>query len=81
MDNEFAVEGHATLAELVTKIQQGEKLRLTRGGQTIAVIHPRGRQHDPAEAKAAMERIVGRGQQMRLNGLSIRSLIDQGRKY
>lgn len=81
MDKEFAVEGHAMLAELVSEIEQGEKLRLTKGGQTIATILPRDMVHDPAEATAAMERTIGRSEQMRLNGLSIRELIDEGRKY
>jgi prevent-host-death family protein len=74
-----AYEAKTHLPGLLRRVQQGERFTITRHGVPIAVLQPLDEDAtaDPAEAIARL-REFRRGK--RLDGLSIRELIDEGRR-
>lgn len=71
-------EAKNRLSELVSDfVEKGEPVTLTRNGRPVAQLVPI--QDDRAEARAAMEWILSRN--WRLDGLSIREMIEEGRRF
>jgi prevent-host-death family protein len=69
-------EAKNRLSELVTDfVEKGEPVLLTRNGRPVAQIVP---VKDRTDAQEAMDWILS--QHWRLNGLSIREMIDEGKR-
>jgi prevent-host-death family protein len=83
MEREVPIERDAQLEQLVSEAEQGESIVLTRDGVPVASIVPRATRSEADRARAlkAVEDIrrLSRGQS--LGGLSIKDLINEGRKY
>lgn len=74
-----AYEAKTHLAALLDKVENGESFLLTRHGQVVAMLtQPSGRQGAPTEAVIRELAEFRRG--IRLDGISLRSLIEEGRK-
>jgi len=74
-----AFEAKNKLAELLDEVEQGGEVVITRRGRPVARLVAPG-QFDRAAAKAAAERIRQRSRGVTLDGLSIKSLIEEGRR-
>lgn len=79
MESVSAYEAKTHLPQLLRRVQQGERFTITRHGVPVAVLQPLGDSIlvDPAETIAEL-REFRRGKQ--LGGLSIREMIEDGRK-
>ena len=72
-------EAKTQLPRLLDEVEQGETITITRYGRPIARIVPlQGRRRTIDETIAAM-RELRKGN--RLDGITIRELIEEGRKY
>lgn len=75
-----AYEAKTHLPRLLDEVEKGERITITKHGRPVAVLVP------PTLADARdVDAIVARLRELRrgnrLNGLSIRELIDEGRHY
>ena len=75
-----AVEARNTLGALLDLVQQGEEVVITRHGKPVARL-VREREHSDARERArrAGEAIVRLSNGVTLGGVSIKSLIEEGR--
>jgi prevent-host-death family protein len=72
-------EAKTKLARLLDEVEQGETITITRHGRPIARLVPvRGRRRSVGEAIAAI-REFRKGH--RLDGVTIRELIEEGRRH
>lgn len=75
-----AFEAKTHLNELLRRVSSGETIRITRRGVPIAKLVPLEDGDKKDVAKAIQElREIRKG--LSLGGLSIRELIDEGRRY
>lgn len=69
-------EAKTHLSELIASVEAGESILITRNGSPVAELVPVS--SDTKSAEDAMAWIMGRN--WSLGGLSVRELIDEGRK-
>ena len=75
-----AYEAKTHLPSLLERVAQGERITITKHGVPVALLIPAdaSRGHDPVEVIEEFKRLrKGR----RLRGVSIRKLIEDGRRY
>ncbi len=74
-----AYEAKTHLSRLLNKISKGERFIITRHGMAVAVLQPpeRTQRNDPATVIAEIRAFR---EQHRLDGLTIRELIEEGRR-
>ncbi|MGO9096199.1 MAG: type II toxin-antitoxin system Phd/YefM family antitoxin [Bryobacteraceae bacterium] len=75
-----AYEAKTHLPNLLQLVAQGEKITITRHGVPVAMLVPVGatERRDPGDAIAELKRLrKGR----KLRGVTIRQLIEEGRRY
>ncbi len=71
-------EAKTHLAALLDRVEQGERIVITRHGAPVAIlVPPEPRRMNAEEAIAAIRELRG---DMRLDGLDIRELIAEGRR-
>ncbi len=73
-----AYEAKTHLPALLKRVEQGERITITKHGVPVAVLQPpdRTRVEEPGQVIAALKTFrLGK----RLDGLSIREMIDKGR--
>ncbi len=75
-----AFEAKNTLGQLLDRVEQGEEIVITRRGKAVAKLVPAAAGFDRERARRAAEAIRERRKGVTLGGISIRELIDQGRK-
>lgn len=75
-----AFEAKTRLNELVRRVSDGETIRITRRGVPIAKLVPLENKGKEDVVKAVRELREIR-KKLSLGGLSIRKLIDEGRRY
>jgi len=74
-----AYEAKTHLPRLLDEVAAGETITITKHGVPVATLSPvRG---DRAQAMAAAEKLREIRNRHPLNGLTIRELIEEGRKY
>jgi antitoxin (DNA-binding transcriptional repressor) of toxin-antitoxin stability system len=79
MEQIGAYEAKTHLAGLLDRVTQGESFLLTRHGQVVALLtQPSGRERRPTEEVIRELQRFSEG--IRLDGISLRSLIEEGRK-
>ena len=71
-------EAKTHLPRLLAEVERGERITITRRGKPIAVISPI-EEIDRARVKAAIESIDRLRKGNRLDGLSIKEMIEEGR--
>jgi prevent-host-death family protein len=74
-----AYEAKTHLPRLLDEVSKGERITITKHGRPVAVLVPPG-SAGTSDADAIMARILELRRGNRLNGLSIRELIDEGRR-
>jgi prevent-host-death family protein len=74
-----AFEAKNKLAELLDLAENGEEIIITRHGRQVARLGPVQKPFDRQAARRAVEGIKKLSQEMKLSGISIRELIDEGR--
>jgi len=73
-------EAKTHLAALLDRVEKGESIEITRRGVPVARLVPAGSSERPDLAALAQEiRELRKGQLLR--GLSIRKLIEEGRRF
>jgi prevent-host-death family protein len=78
-----AFEAKNKLGSLLDRVEQGEEIVITRHGKPVARLVPNTGGIDRQEAQAAMQRIRGRAESLRLgafNWATLKSLRDEGRR-
>jgi prevent-host-death family protein len=77
-----AYEAKTHLSELLDRVVNGETITITRRGDPIAILAPAplARKPSPEELVESL-RAFRRQHPMSLDGLSIKALIEEGRKY
>ena len=79
MDTVGAYEAKTNLSKLLARVIKGEKITITKHGVPLAVLQP------PASSRKALPRqVIAEIRQFRdkhtLDGLSIRKMIEEGRR-
>ena len=74
-----AFEAKTHLSRLLDKVEQGEKITITRHGAPVAQLVPVEREEKP-DVKKVIEQILELRKGVTLGGLSIREMIDEGRR-
>ena len=75
-----AFDAKNRLGSLLDLVEQGEEVTITRHGKPVAKLVALGETDKASEARAAAARIRERRKGVTLGGISIRELIDEGRK-
>jgi prevent-host-death family protein len=75
-----AFEAKNKFGQLLDWVEAGEEVVITRRGKTVARLVPPSAVPDIVAARAAAERIRARRKGVRLDGLSIKDLISEGRR-
>lgn len=73
-----AYEAKTKLGQLLDEVEAGESITITRHGVPVATLAPAGTSRSEAEAAAAALRRFRA--KHRLEGVSIKELIDEGRR-
>jgi len=74
-----AYEAKTHLSELLDRVENGERITITRYGRPVAELVPAG--DSPAVTTAeAIERILETRERRTLGGVSVADLIDEGRR-
>lgn len=79
MESVGAYEAKTHLSQLLDRVSQGERIAILRHGVPVAVLHPTTfAQGAPARETIAEIKRFRQGQ--RLDGLSVREMIEDGRR-
>ncbi len=73
-------EAKTKFSEIVTLVENGESVIVTRRGKAILQMNPIAQDREAGVREAAQELLKMR-QENKLNGLTIRELIDEGRRF
>jgi prevent-host-death family protein len=73
-------EAQAHFAELLNKVEAGAEMTITKHGCPVARMVPVKKQVSTQNRRVAIDRIKKLSQGLKLNGLKIRDLIDEGRR-
>jgi prevent-host-death family protein len=76
-----AFEAKTRLAHLLDKAEAGEEILITRRGQPVAKLMPVKTARLKKEMKALIEEIKRTRKGRDLGGVSVRELVNEGRKY
>jgi prevent-host-death family protein len=74
----FAAKTH--LSDLLERVERGERFTITRHGKPVAQLTPVD-QRDPEAAKDAIAQMKAFRKRHTLGGVSLRDLIEEGRRY
>jgi prevent-host-death family protein len=74
-----AYEAKTHLPRLLDEVEKGERITITKHGRPVAMLVPPGAL-GPADASDLLARIRAFRKGNRLDGLTIRELIDEGRR-
>ena len=75
-----AFEAKNRLGHLLDLVEQGEEVVITRHGKAVARLVPPKGGFSRAEARDAAQRIREMSRGVRLGGLRLKDLIDEGRR-
>jgi prevent-host-death family protein len=75
-----AYEAKTHLSELLERVAKGEKITITKHGVPVAMLVPPPAAEKP-DAQAAVEALLEFGKGRTLGDLTIRDLIEEGRRY
>jgi prevent-host-death family protein len=75
-----AFEAKNRLGQLLDLVEHGEEVVITRHGKPVARLVPPKAGYSRAEARDAAQRIREMSRGVRLGGLRLKDLIDEGRR-
>lgn len=84
MDEVGVFEARNSFSSLLSRVEKGEEITITRNGKPIAKLVSAERGHDVERAREAGRRILALRDSLpkdTLKGLSIKQLIDEGRRF
>jgi antitoxin (DNA-binding transcriptional repressor) of toxin-antitoxin stability system len=82
MGKELALEEHEELADLAARVESGERVVLTRGGKVVATVVPTPPTRRTADARLTLDRLKAMRKGITLPpGMTVKDLINEGRKY
>jgi prevent-host-death family protein len=73
-------EAKTRLPQLLERVARGERITITRRGVPVAMLVPATETEKP-DVDAAIEQLLEFRKGHRLDGISIRELIEEGRRY
>ncbi len=73
-------EAKTHLPRLLEKVKRGERITITKHGVPVAMLIP-VEDRPKRDRRAAVEAMQAFGKGHRLEGISLRQLIEEGRKY
>jgi prevent-host-death family protein len=76
-----AFEAKNKLGTLLNWVEQGEEVVITRRGKAVAKLVAANAGFDREKARQAAENIIERSKGVRLGGLKIKDLINEGRRW
>jgi prevent-host-death family protein len=76
-----AFEAKTHLSQLLDHVAKGESITITRHGEAVAQLVPAKPARDPRALEALVEEIKHTRKGRSLQGISIKDLIHDGRKY
>lgn len=75
-----AFEAKSKLFDLLQRVEQGQEITITRRGRPIARLVPMRPVYDRDRARQATSRIIERSATAVLGGITLRQLVDDGRR-
>ena len=75
-----AFEARTHLSRLLERVQAGERFVITRHSRPVAELIP-FRTHDAGKVRAAIDDLKAFQKTHDLGGLSVRQMIEEGRRY
>jgi len=75
-----AFEAKTHLPRLLERVQKGERFVITKHGHPVAELIP-FRKRDPDKIRAAINNLKAFQKTHSLGGVSVREMIEEGRKY
>ena len=75
-----AYEAKTHFSSLLEKVAAGEEITITKHGNPVAKLVPVKRELTPAERQAIIDNWKEKSKGLSLGGLSIRALIEEGRR-
>lgn len=75
-----AFDAKTHLPQLLRRVQEGERFVISKHGRPVAELIP-FRQRDPVRIRAAIDRLAAFQKTHSLRGLSVRQLIEDGRRF
>ncbi len=75
-----AYEAKTHFSQLLDEVAKGSSIMITRNGNPVAVLGP-VKARDSEKIQAAICRIRSRNKGRNLRGVTIRELIEEGRRY
>lgn len=78
MQTVSSCEAKKHFSALLDLVAKGEKITITRHGVPVAMLVPRG--SEKSDVRAAIQNLIESRKGNRLDGISIRELIDEGRR-
>ena len=75
-----AFDAKTHLPRLLRRVQEGERFVITKHNRPVAELIP-FRERDPARIRAAIDRLAAFQKTHSLQGLSVRELIEDGRRF
>lgn len=80
MDARVEIASGEEFQDVLTRVERGEEVTLMREGRPVARLVPIPPPLDRKNAKAAADGLREMSKGVRLNGITIRELIDEGRR-
>ena len=80
MDTVGLFDAKTHLSALLERVAQGEEITITKHGTPVALVVPAGNRRKKDPRKVA-ERIRALRKGAKLKGLTVRQLIEKGRRY
>jgi prevent-host-death family protein len=75
-----AYDARTHFSELLARVEKGDEITITRHGTPIACLVPIQRRSTPEQRRAAIDAMRQMATQHSLKGLTIRSLVAEGRR-
>jgi prevent-host-death family protein len=75
-----AFEAKNRLSELLQLVENGEEVTITRHGKAVAKLVPANR-YSPERVRKALAELKEFRKKHRLDGITVKELIEEGRKY
>ena len=75
-----AFDAKTHLPQLLRRVQEGERFVITKHNRPVAELIP-FRRRDPARIRAAIDQLAAFQEEHSLGGVSVRELIEEGRRF
>ncbi len=81
MESVGSFEAKTHLPQLLERVAQGEEFTITRHGKPVARLVPAAATRPKPDVRAAVEAMKSLRKSQTLGGLSVREMIEEGRRF